>query len=107
MTSRRHAAAVAALAVLALSACTNQADKEFVPEGAYTGSSSADEEVNLTVSGGEVKLQGKTLKQDTDGSYVEKKGKWRLDCHKEKGSKDISCKWTHDGRTETIELMYL
>ena len=107
MSSRHHAKAIAALAVLALAACSNQADKQFVPEGAYSGSTSTDEEVNLQVNGGEVKLQGKSLKRDEDGSYVETKRKWRISCHQEKGSKDISCTWTHNGRKENIELMYL
>ena len=107
MSARTPAFGLAVTAALLLAACSNQADKLFVPEGAYSGSTSTDEEVNLTVNGGEVKLQGKSLKGDADGSFVEKKRKWRITCHQEKGSKDISCTWIRDGKAETIELMQL
>jgi hypothetical protein len=94
------------VAALPLAGCAEK-NLTFVPDGYYSGSTSTDQEVDLQVNGGEVKLDGKTLKRDEKGRYVEKKRKWVIDCTKQKGSKDITCELTRGGRTETVELMRL
>jgi hypothetical protein len=98
---------LAVLVTALLCGCSNQGAITFVPDGVYSGSTAAGQEVDLQVNGGEVKLQTKTLKRDVDNSYVEKKRGWRIKCRVEKPSKDIRCEWTQNGKTETIELMRL
>jgi hypothetical protein len=98
---------LAGVIVLLLCSCSKQANT-FVPDGAYSGSTSTNAEVDLQVNSGEIKLDGKVLKRDDKlHGYVEKKRKWAITCKTSKGTKDIICRLTRAGHTETVELMFL
>ena len=98
---------LAGAAVLLVAATGCKGNNEFLPAGAYSGSTSANQSVNVVI-GGKVTLDGLEMRFTHDQwlQGVHDK-KLRMRCHTQNHQTELSCLIDRHGRQETDELLKL
>jgi hypothetical protein len=100
---RLFAAAAGLTAAVLVAGCQSNG---YLPNGAYSGSTSQDTAVNVNVSDGGVTLDGITMQRRTDGWLQGQHHKQiRMKCRTAFHGDELFCDISRNGQLETDELM--